>query len=291
MLKKKRRRTASNDYTSDRLPKNRVEVFLDLLKLRWTTILFLGLIVLGFFFPFIILRYYGLMVNTSILYQILIGEVIDEIGKTQIIGFNNLLNLIYIPLLALASIGLAGVMRIIKKLIWGQYMSLKEDFLYGIKENGFHFSLLFIFVGIINFMIGYFNYLNIETDSKLVEDIPMVAFIIFVIPIILINLSLTVMYKDKLLKKIKVSFLLYILSLPKTLIFLVAILTPLLVLLIPYSYIQLIFPMVYSLSFIPIILTAWLLYSCSIFDKRINPGNFPEIINKGIYIDEKEIIR
>lgn len=281
----KRRRTAVTDFTADKLPKNRYEVFIDVLKVRWNNILFLGLLLLLLALPLLLTRYYHLLVTTEIYHQIQTEIIDSKTGMTKILGFNNFINLLYLPFLVLIALGLSGVMRILKRILWGEYTSIRSDFVSGIRENGVHLSLLLIVIGSFNYAVNYLRSVAFysETQNNITAFLPEVVFITIILPVACYFLSLTVIYREKFLKKIKIGLKLYLMTLPKTLGIILLCIFPLALLWINYSLLQLIFPLIYVVFYLPLALIVWFLYTCSVFDRFINRSSFPEIVDKGIW--------
>ncbi len=283
---KKKYRAAKRDFTVEDLPSNRQEVFFDLLKHRWTDILFLGFLLLLFATPFLIARYQRLLVTTDFFQKYVSGELEENLAFQAILSFNNMINLIHIPLLVLFAIGLAGVIRIVKKLAWSEYISTRHDLLAGIKENSLHIGAVFLLMGLGNFLLSHLRALNVFSDTpanNLLSYLPEVVFVAIIFPVLAYFISLTAIYKEKFAKKLIIALKLYLLNLPKTLLVCLAGILPLLLLLVRNSLMQLIFPFVYVLVFLPVFLSLWFLFSCHVFDKHINKNNFPEIHDKGVW--------
>lgn len=284
----KRKRVADRDFTVAMLPKNRIRVFFDVLKIRWNLLLLLGLLTLVFALPLILVRFFFLYEATQIYQQIADLKIEQDVGLAQIAGFSNLVGLVNIPFWMIFSVGLAGVMRIAKKIIWGEYLSIRFDFLLGIKENAWHFILVFFLFGIINFFGNYYYYRYFVLNDfagpvGIIRFLPLVVTAIVIIPVFSFFLAMTVIYRDRFLVKIGASIKLYFLTFPKTLSIYIGCALPCILFFFENDIFQLIYPIVFTMFFFPLIVNGWFLYSCYIFDKYINKKSFPEIVDKGIW--------
>src|SRR5690554_6360865 len=116
MLYKKK--TAQNDYQSSNLPNNRVESIKDIITLQWITLVKLGFILLFFGIPLII---HQILLNISI-YEIQLsydlGQISQSYAENAIHETFNIGIIIRIALLLWFGIGLSGVFRVLRQLIW-----------------------------------------------------------------------------------------------------------------------------------------------------------------------------
>ncbi|MDD4389030.1 MAG: hypothetical protein PHV87_07485 [Bacilli bacterium] len=251
-------------------------------------LLLIGLIALVFALPLIVVRLFYLYETSQIYQQITDLNIEQDEGLARIIGLSNFIGLVNIPLWVFFSIGLAGIMRITKKIIWGEYLSMRHDFLLGIKENGWHFVFAFLVIAVIGFIGNYYYnryfFLGHQSAAEgIIRFLPLAVTVTVIIPVFLFFLSMTVIYRDRFFVKIRSSIKLYLLTFPKTLTALVGCALPFSFLYIESNIFQFIYQFVLIIFFFPLIVNAWFLYSCYVFDKYINKMSFPEIVDKGIW--------
>ncbi len=275
----KQRKSNNTDFLISDLPKNRFELFWDILKNQWRTIIIIGLIFLIVFLPMIIVRYYNMLV----LNDFLIAS--DEVNDAKLISLQMSYYLLFIGLLWFIGICLGGIARIYKKMTFNEGYFLGADYFKGLKENSKEFTIIFIIYGLINFILEMVSLSFLLENSFMYYLFKLINYGLFT-PLLFIAISLCALYTDGVLKKIKSSFYLYIKHLPLCLLIAVIIELPLLLLMIPQTFIQLLVPIIYVLGYLPVayLISQIILYH--IFDVEINRVSFPELVEKGMYKKE-----
>lgn len=272
----KKNKKVVKDFTLSDLPSNRKELYFDILKNQWRSLIILAFIILVIFVPFIIFRYYNLLSLNNILKEN------SETMFHQIKIASLTSNAINILLIMFVGIFFSGIARIYKKLAYNDGFFLGADFLKGIKENIKDFIVLFMLYGIVNFMLESLATNYLVDNSFLYYVFKILNYAMFV-PVLVISVCISSIYNDPVLKKIILSFIIYFKYLPKILLTTIVALFPLLLLLIPSTTIQLFFPMGYCLIYLPLAYLLFVIVMNSIFDKEINNKKFPHLVNKGMY--------
>lgn len=269
----KKVKVSKTDFLISDLPKNRKELFFDIIKNQWRILLLVALIVFVIFLPFILLRYYNL---------IIINELSNQKNNNDIFNAYVAYNLINFFVIYLMGILFGGVQRIYKKLCYNEGLFIGADFIKGIKENFKDFSVLFLIYGALYFLLEvlYMNYL-IE-GSSLYYLFKVVNYGIF-LPLLVICLCLSAIYTDPILRKIKASCKIYFKYFPKIILVLLIGIFPLGLLFIGKTFVQLLIPMVYCLLYLPLFYVIVCLIMNNFFDKEINEKNFPNLYGKGMY--------
>ena len=286
---KKKYKVAKSDFTIGQLPKNRKEVFFDCLKVRYDLFLKIGLVLFIFGLPIIIILFSHYFLNLNVYHQFDEGIIDENTYYNLIIAYRNIKNVLLLAGLIIFSIGIAGVMRVIRLLIWYEGITFSYDFYLGIKQNIKHVSLLFLLFGIINFLNGLS--LNEAINHQLfifIENLPLSISIVLLLPIGLLVLSQITIYADKFFTYLRNGFILYLLTFLKTIIIIIGLFSPMLLLLFNIIFVKIIVVLFLFIIYLPIGLVIWQLYSCSIFDKYINQKNYPHLVNKGILNKEGE---
>ena len=194
---------AKTDYLDSMLPRNRKEVFFDVFKLHWRSLVLLGIIILLFCLPFIfveIFEFFAVM-NTQSQEDVVVDSVL----------ISNISNLIKVPFFLLLAIALSGVIRVIRQFCWIENVTLSYDFFLGLKQNVRQVLVLMIITSIFWYLSLYC--LNISYISanimKYVLVLPFGLFVFVIMPIIGYMLVAIATYSNSFLQNIKVAFIVY----------------------------------------------------------------------------------
>ena len=262
---------------NDSLPINRESQFKYLLKYRWKSLLILGGILILFAIPL----FASLFIRD--LKAISIVTTSEDNNELSTLLINDLFYSVFIiPSFVIFFIGLAGIYRIVRNYIWGEGVILKLDFFIGIKQNWKHFLLS----GLLFILLYYAVYLaSIFISIPFVRYLPLAFVLLFIHPVILVHLNLTVIYKNTYLMQFKNAFILY---LKKVYIYL-----PLFILLIVVPSLFMIFSIpllvkyvvlfIFIYLFIPFYILGISVYSMHVFDENINKENHPDLYKKGLF--------
>ncbi len=282
--KAKRKGVATQDYTVDMLPKNRKEVFFDVLKLHWKQFVLYGFVFLLFCAPIILISVFESIVNTELYLQL---NSATEEQKLQIISQmttnSNLSVLLQIPSIWLLSICFAGMSKVIRQYAWAENVFFNAHFYGGIKENGKQFFVLSAFASVLYAISAYcFNLSKLTTNNFLAVCLilPLGLFLLVGAPIIAYATASIPIYKIKFPKLLTVSFALSAKAPFKTILALICCLGLLALQLINNLIVLIVVKVVYSLL-APIILLAWFLFALNQQDKLINSKNYPHLVGKG----------
>ena len=283
---KKDKNIHKSDYTKADLPKTRTEQFGRILKDNFVLFIKLGLILVVLMLPFI---------ATLVIKNVSLTNVINDSSLSDIDKANNLtiLNIIfgavYIPCLMFLFLGLAGILKILRRLIWDEPLFFKEDFFLGIKESFGPFLLYGFLIGLVSFFSiaafhltsGYLKYLSYVLIG--------VSFAIMV-PIILIAAYLSSIYNSK----ISISF-----SVAGSLFLRRGIFTILILLILYATYFLGLLPIklliLVAIIFVMIIFLfpVWILLSyingIKIFDDYINIYQYPDQAYLGLFVNPENI--
>lgn len=280
---------AKSEFTNDSLPSTRKQQFKAIFKNEWKTLLLLGLLFLIPFLLLALLEFVKLGVLTSI----------NNSGaeSSQIVGEVFYVELIYNALLVVPyvifGLILAGTSKVLQRLIYGEGLLFKGDFIYGIKHNFkqiFVLCLIYWFLSLIT-STGT-NLLSIMGGafSVVLSGVLIALFSFILTPIIFIGISFSTTYKMSLKVIFSNSFKIFISFILVPLLY-AAILFGLSYLdLIPSLYLEVGIQAIIILLLLPLGILIWKLYMTSIFDSYINENAYPEIYCKGLkqYNFEKE---
>ena len=282
----KRSKYRNEDFALNDLPDNRGKQFFDIFKNDWKTLFLSGLILFLFSIPFLTLEFFHwfTIINLPIQLQ---SQGIDEatiyssLQLTEVIYELGLIlcNLIF-------AVSLAGLARVLKRLVHGEGVLFKDDFFTGIKQNIWHFLLLMFIYSFLRFA-SQFTYIyikNIPIVSEIVVGVSTGIFFILFVPIILFMFAQDAIYKMNIWTNFKNSYQLAIRSILVILIFSLLIFGTYFIRYIPLIYVELIvwgFIIIIS----PLYFLSLSLFTMSKFDRYINKDNYPEVYRKGLRPD------
>lgn len=282
----KKRKQASSDFTFAQLPHNRKEVFFDCLKLRFGTVVCCGLLLLLFLLPVLAVEAAYDIVQLNI-YNSVVDGTLSEMqaavysGELQIYT-----SLVQTVCMCIFTVGLAGVARVLRQLVWGEPIFFWVDFKRGISQNAARFVAVFAICALTNVLSVLCS--TMLDDMPIVGYIPLGALIFVVIPVALFVLSQSTVYDVGFGKAISNGLAFYGKRLWQTLLFTVLIVVVALARFAPISVLKYLLLALCAVFLLPMYVMAWLLVSYGVFDETINNENYPELFDKGVYRLDKQ---
>ena len=283
--KKVKIKLSGKDYEASLLPSTRKAQFKDILTHEFKTLLLVGAWLLLFFLPILSIEIFSnIFVYTYITQNN--GALTPEEKK----AFEMMVTLIKEASLVFGylvfSFGIAGSLRIIRNLVYGEVIFFKDDFITGIKKYwklclgaAFVFGLL---QGSTE-MLGYFvNSYSNESYLYIFHGFATGVFYLFVVPILFFYVSLSMTYELSFAKclglAIRFALSNFLVCIPFSLIlfalhFIGYIGILLVVILLDIALVLLLGPFY---------LLLWHLYVTSRFDRYINEKQFPDVYKKGL---------
>lgn len=279
---KKKLKSAPIDFDAQMLPHNRREVFFDCLKMRYSVFVWAGLMLLLFALPILMLMLFRDAQVVGLYSAFASGSIAEKELSATLANYRVAFTASLLLLLPIFAVGLAGVIRVLRQLIWGEGIYFAGDFKDGLKENAARY--IFIFAVAAVFILGYavlesyFSY-----SGNAVRYIIFAVIFIMIFPAGLYITTMTAVYNIKLWACIKNSFILYIRTFPVSALFAALLLGAYFGLIfIPIPLVKYAVLLLLIVFVLPLYLTLWLLYSCYTFDRFINRKSFPEYIDKGV---------
>lgn len=279
----KKEKQIKQDFKENELPSNRVQVFFDCIKLRYSLIFKLGLMLVLFSLPLLAAS----VLKDSFLYSIqmsLAKGAISEADYTE--TYKMILRisyLVYIPCFAVLSLGIAGSLRVIRQLVWGEGVFFRQDFFYGVKKNAGHYVFYSLLIGVLHYLSRMAFYLEMDGWLAILKYLPSAIAMIVFIPAIIFCIVQSQLYSLNLGLEMKNGFLLYIRTFFKSLLALIVVLLPVGFIFIEIVVIKAISELIYILFLLPFVLMGVFLFINSVLDKYINKEHYPEIYDLGIY--------
>lgn len=269
----KKQKAANRDFTEENLPHNRVEVFFDVLKQRYDVLLKIGAILLAFLLPTLIV---GIISDLTYLAVISEGQATEE----ELAALNQTFALINVGPIAFFGLGLAGAMKVVRNLVWGEPVFFGKDFFSGIKQNRLIYVFVFLVYALVNLLLSY---LNAFISDGFLRAIPSAICLMVLAPIGMFVLSATAVYKDGFLSILGNSVKFFVKTAPVCFVFILVLASAFLIDYIELFVLRCVLKVLAAVIFLPLYLVGWTLYSHKIFDKMVNSTLYPEYVDKGIY--------
>ena len=273
----KKQKAAKKDFVEENLPHNRVEVFFDVIKQRYDVLLRSGAVLLIFLLPVIAVELMG----EATYFEMLKGE---QVLESEVSGLFYTVSLIKVGPIALFGLGLSGIMKICRNLVWYEPVFFRKDFLSGIRQNWIIYVFVFFIFAILNLLIGYLSDFIL---NEFLKHLPTGVCLAVLLPVGMYVLSATAVYKDGFLSVLRNSIKFFIKSAPVSLLFVTLLSAAFCIKLIEHLIVRYALIAVLTVVVLPLFLVAWTLYSHSIFDKMVNSALYPDYVDRGIQRSEK----
>lgn len=274
------------EYTKDMLPHNRKEVFFDVLKLQWKSFLLIGALVLAAAIPLIVCYVVEQLYSSMMLDQVTDLENAAEymIALNKINMFSSVMAFIKIPFFALLAVVISGVARMIRQYAYEECVQFSYDFSQGFKQNCKQSVLLAIGISTMG-AISYFAYgmMSItEGFMTAMMALPMMLFIIALVPIASVMAVIIPVYNNKFGVNLKWATYVFIKKPFRVILYCICAFSVFSVTLIPNFYAGLLGTALGYLL-LPTAMLGFYLAMFNILDELINKDNFPEIVGKGTF--------
>ena len=271
----KKMKCTQEDYTASDLPLTRKDVFSECYKEHFSLIFKIGLVCLFILLPAFLVMF------TKDLYIISAISSLTEPTEEAILNIYYSANAVYglfeVGAFVVFGVLFAGVVQILRQMLWNEPIFFGDDFKNGLKSNAVRFGTSAFILAMINYL------LNMLTES-LWTYILSGGFIALILPIAVWFGLQNIYYRVSVVAGIKNAILMYTKTLPATVLLFVATIIPfwLATSVINFVFIKLIVLLVMGLFYVVPLTMCWILYALHIFDKYINQEQYPEIYRKGM---------
>ena len=290
------------DFTPEQLPKNRVQLFFSMLRVRFSGLVGLNLLYLLFSLPTIawtFLNYMAILTSAGI--NVETGEQIAEnmvAGGTSAYLFQWLIGLI--PCIMISSVGRMGLAYTLRNWARDDHSFVMSDIKDAIRDN-WKKALAFGFISGFSLFIGYVCYLYYSSmaQSSLFWVVPQALVIIFVVlwwMATMLIYPMTVTYDMKIRALVQNGIIMALARLPFSVLFwaLPTFIPMALVFFIPSTYAILAVGLYYLVIGYALYQFMTVSYANSCFDRFLNPRIEGADVNKGLrdpsYDDEDETV-
>lgn len=280
---KKEERHITDEDVKQSLPRNRKEVFFDLLKNRKMNLFAFSCYTFIFFIPLAV---------DLFLFNFFESVAIAADKSDQLFSLVFYSMLIMLPCMLIGFIGLAGAFYTAKKMVWQEGISLASDFFQGIKENWKHALINGVIFGLALFgLVVGGTYLMIYAPvHAVVKGIGLGALILFFLlfgMVVVLNFTQCVYYENGYAVTLRNSFsFLGLLNWRILLIYLLS--TGTVVVLGLFNLITLTIGLLLFAIFNSVVIILYTLISHYGFDKYINKEHYPHMVGKGLYKESQD---
>ena len=278
-------------FSRDMLPRNRKELWFDVVKLNYIPLISLGLIMFAFslpvFFNMLVTDFYIAQLSTGVS-DVSSGQWVEV--QKQIALVQNTSALMDILGLAVFAIGFAGQLRVIRQYAWGEVVSLFYDFTTGIRQNIKQTLGVAVAAGVLRFLCIYLNNLaeiNNNVTAYYVSSAFAAVLFLFFIPVGAYMPVCISVYGNTFSQNFLQSFFLYIKAPAKSILALLCSGGILLFMLYPNMVVHVAIALLCTIGG-PFFLLGWFLFVYHQLDIYVNKEKHPEIVGKGIYTEDGE---
>ena len=295
-----------NEARRLKLPTTRKQQFWDLLKTQLANIFKLNMLTILIGIPFLFLVFimfpavteaigaeFDFTGNIGIGYP---GTVSDKINaEISVLMRTTPLMLMMIPAIGLLGIPFAGLMYVLRNMVWGESVSVGADYLKGIKSGWKQYLVVFFVLGfVISALLMVIRMFNIQSLQGTTDFFSTAAFILSIIGMLMIAgitlylLPMMSMYNMKLRKMIRNAGLLSLAMFPMTIgIILLTALPFILGYLFGAQFMAI---MIMALIFIgvAVLMLMWTVYVQYVLDKSVNKRANNVAYKRGIYVAKDE---
>lgn len=281
MSRIRKTKKAAKDFEQSMLPQTRRAIFFDVVKLQWSKLLRLSLILLIAALPLLLIAVYEDSYLLTVSEDPNIGQ---ETIPALIAPLHIFCALLSAPCLAIFFLGLSGVIRVVRQLAWEENVMVFQDFMVGLRQNWKQFLPAGLLFGLCYTLakIGWHSALATQAESVWVQGIALGLLIFLVAPLAACCVVVIAVYNNSFWDNLKLSTYLYLKNPLRTVgAMLLAFGPSVAIWLIPLLQLHLIgcFPamMVFTLG-----LLGWVLFTYDQLDKHYNAQQYPELVGRGV---------
>lgn len=274
------------EYTRDMMPHTRKEVFFDVLKLQWKSLLALGALVLLASLPliacFLVEQIYSSIILDGVTSMENTAEYMAAANKISVLS--STISFIQIPFFAILGVVLAGIARIIRQYAYEECVHFSTDFSEGVKQNWKQALILSLTASTIGAISAFAYGLRGLADgmANLITALPMMLFVVLFIPIAAVIAVLIPVYNNSFSCNLKWAVFVFAKKPFRVIISLILASMVFAVALLPNFYAGLLGRIIGAIL-LPIAMLGFYLSIFDVLDELINKDNYPEIVGKGTF--------
>ncbi len=267
------------------LPHTRKEVFWDVVRLHWGTLLLCGTVLLLSALPLIL---------TSVAESIRIYSITQSDSMTPaeaadgLYAIENLYALLRFFFLLPMAVAVAGLARVIRQYAWEENVFFPFDFPKGIRQNIRQSLVIFLLAGsVCTVCTLLYNVLSYTADQSMDTFywLLLVFLLLVILPISAYGLVCMSIYSEKTGKILKIAWIVTLKAPVKTALALLCCLSPCLLQWIPSFYF---WGQLLACIAAPFMLLSWYLFALNRLDEHIHCAHYPDLVGRGLYTEPSE---
>lgn len=279
-----KKKESASEFEAKDLPSTRKEQFFDISKHRFFLLFALGALFLLFSLPFLA----SLLYHDIFALSVSSSDLSADDKETALFGAELLFSAAFVASLLIMGLGLGGIGKVLRRLLYDEPIFFKEDFFSGIKENAKQYLLLSLFVGLVWLLSHWVSYLS---NNYILKGAFYGINVALIYPPLFVAFFLSGVYSNPLSKNIVGGFSLYFKAFPSVFLcflsfYAMSFLQYVPILILKYALLVLLF-----LLYTPFSLLLSFCNCMRLFDEEINKDQFPESYKKGLadyYRDDAE---
>lgn len=275
----KKLRCSFQDYTEEDRPLTRKEVFFSCYKERFSLLLKLGLICMLLVVPFVIVSF----LKESYLSGALEGIEDQAERSTIYFGAELVFGAAKILCYLIFALFFSGVTQILRQTLWDEPLFFGDDFKNGLKSNSIKFGVTALILAVMNYLLNLYS-------ANILKYILNGIFVSIILPVAVWFALQGIYYKAKVGVAIKNAEIIYLKTIPVSLLLLICTVVPFWLLenFVAHLVIRYVVLLALALFYIVPLTMCWMLYGCHIFDKLVNKDEHPEIYRKGMQREQDD---
>ncbi len=267
------------DFETSMLPHNRLELYFDVIHQQWRKLLGIGLLILLFALPLLLLSFGQELSIASLRNMVEAGKMEETALLNALLRVQLEWGLLYLIALPLLFLGISGMATQYRSLLWEEPLFFWHDFRKGIKGGGFSMMgqglLLAIFL--------YAASAGFYALDDIFRYVPLGLLFFFIFPASLQFVIQSPLYQDRFGGTLKNAILLAIKEAPLSWLFSLLFLSPCFLLLVPNPFLRFGLVAVILVFGFPFIGLAFFDVGFWWLDKDINKKHYPELVDKGLH--------
>lgn len=285
-----RPKAAKQEYEKYMLPKNRKEVFADVVKTNLSQFLIYGCIVFITSFPIHLSAILEKLYRAQLSGEVGAGELNADQAVMLASSSGNTLALTDILWYVLFAVSFSGLARVIRQHAWEESVYFRYEYGKGVRQNAGGFALLGLLAGMIRFACVWFRnmyFVNGADQNSFIGYLPTIWAVILLVPAALYLTVCIPLYDVKFYQNVKNAFLVYFKNIWKSLPAVAICVAVAAIRLLPGFWMQLAGGAAVSFA-LPFLALGWFLFAFDRLDESINKKLYPQLLGRGVFREEQQ---
>ncbi len=279
-----RPKAAAKEYEKYMLPKNRKEVFQDVVKNNWQQFLLYGCLVLLISLPIHLSAILKDLYRAQLSAAVEGGGITAEQAVLLASSSSNTLALADIVWYVLFAVGFSGLAHLIRQHAWEESVYFRYEYIKGIRQNAGSFARLGLLTGLIRFACVWFqNMLTVNGGGAYgyLGYLPAVWAAVFLIPLAAYMMVCIPIYDVKFYQNLKNAFLVFSKNMWKSLLAAAICGVVFVIQMLPGFWFHITGRLISSFA-VPFVTLGWFLFAYDRLDETMNEKLYPQLVGRGI---------